>query len=207
MGIPKMDSNMEPKDTGNIAIAPSAGVKRSRNPTYKTMVQNAIKNMQDRNGSTKQSIVNHITGNYQLGRSSLTKINNTLASMTNENSLLKLNSAEGAMYKLKETDAVLPSARSRRRKRSRSRKRRSSKKRKSKRPSLSARERDVAAKERSAVVKERSAAAKERSAAAKERNVAAKERSVAAKERDVQADVVALNLICYRQVRRITKLT
>merc|ERR1712032_888561 len=120
--ILKMD-HLKQAEASQSPMVSTGGDKRPKK-TYRRMIHLAIRNMHEKQGSSKQAIVNHITDNYQLGHGSINRINRALALMTTDNSLVKLDGAAGPLFKVNETKTIMPSTgckNRRRRKRSSSR--------------------------------------------------------------------------------------
>merc|ERR1712222_191000 len=115
--ILKMD-HLKQAEASQSPMVSTGGDKRPKK-TYRRMIHLAIRNMHEKQGSSKQAIVNHITDNYQLGRGSINRINRALALMTTDNSLVKLDGAPGPLFKVNETKTIMPSTGCKKRRRRR----------------------------------------------------------------------------------------
>merc|ERR1712222_311811 len=115
--ILKMD-HLKQAEASQSPMVSTGGDKRPKK-TYRRMIHLAIRNMHEKQGSSKQAIVNHITDNYQLGRGSINRINRALALMTTDNSLVKLDGAAGPLFKVNETKTIMPSTGCKKRRRRR----------------------------------------------------------------------------------------
>jgi len=98
-----MDDENENQSSDGLLAGGSVGqtlCKKKRRP-YKDMVMEAIENLKERRGSSRQSILKFIVSKYALGRGSTARVNSVITKMFKSKQLLRTRgSLEDGSFKL-----------------------------------------------------------------------------------------------------------